>query len=186
MPDVVCKPVFFFTVCVAILLLPMQLVVCWILAAAIHELGHYLALRATGTKVFKITIGAMGAIMETEPMTGWKSIVCALAGPFSGLLLMFLMRPFPLLAFCGLIQSACNLLPLLPLDGGRAVSGALSYLPFGKSALFVVELCTMVLLVLIGIYLMIQYSLGLYPLLLVVFLLIRRKLSCKQNPQRVQ
>ena len=182
MPELVFKPIFFFSVCVALLLLPMQLVVYWILAAAIHELGHYLALRATGMKVFKITIGAMGAIMETEPLVGWKAIVCALAGPMSGLLLMFFMRPLPLLAFCGLIQSVYNLIPLLPLDGGRAVSGVLSYMPSGKSVLFAVELCTMVLLVLMGIYLMIQYSLGLYPLLLVVFLLIRRKLSCKQPP----
>lgn len=177
------KPGFFFSVSVAVLVLPIKWTLCWLMAACFHELGHYLALRFMDTKIYGVTIGWMGAVMETEPLRRDQLIICALAGPFSGLLLTSLMRWYPVLSFCAVVQSCFNLLPLMPLDGGRIMSAIIAHLSAEKSKMMVclVEMITFVFLVIAGVYLTARYSLGLFPLLLVVFFFIRRKYSCKDH-----
>ena len=60
-------------------------------------------------------------------MTAGGELLCALAGPFGSLLLALLLRHVPELAICGLIQGVYNLLPLYPLDGGRALRCLFSF-----------------------------------------------------------
>ena len=111
-----------------LLVLPLQWLLAALTAAAFHELGHYLAVRLLGGKVLDIRIGPGGAEMQTMPMSRGRALVCSLAGPAASLLLVTLCRVFPRLAFCALVQGVYNLLPVFPLDGGRALGFALERL----------------------------------------------------------
>lgn len=188
MGKVVYKTDFVLAVCLACLLLPLKLVIAWLLAACIHELGHYSALRLTGTAVYRVSVGATGARMETEPMPPWKTVICALAGPLSGLLLVFAFRRLPLLAICGILQSCINLLPLFPMDGGRVLRCLLEKLPVKRPEVMcaAIESAVMSILLLLAAYLSMRLLMGPLPIMAVVFLCIKRKLSCKQHIQRVQ
>ena len=80
------------------LLFPLRFLAGLVLAAAIHEGGHLLALRLTGSRVRRIELRSGGARIVTDPMEPGKEMLCALAG---------------------LGQTVFNLLPVYPLDGGR-------------------------------------------------------------------
>lgn len=103
------------------MLLPIQWVVAVLTAGAVHELGHLAAIWASGGRVWSISILPTGARIETESMEPKTELWCALAGPIAGSLLLLFWRWMPRLAFCALIQTAFNLLPLYPMDGGRAL-----------------------------------------------------------------
>lgn len=111
-----------------LLLLPLQWVIGMLLAAAVHECFHALCVRLLGGRILRLTIGPGGAVMEATPMDGLRALACALAGPMGSLSLLFFSRWLPRTALCALVQGCYNLLPLLPLDGGNALSGFLSLL----------------------------------------------------------
>ena len=112
----------------AVLLLPFKLVAAWMFAVAVHELFHYLALKACKVQVRRLRITARGVIMETELLEGFKGILCSVAGPIGGFSLILLRRWMPYAAICGFIQSCYNLIPIRPFDGGRALYYMLSKL----------------------------------------------------------
>lgn len=94
-------------------------------AAGIHEAGHLLAIWLLDDKASEIQVGCTGAKIHTAFSRPWREFVCAAAGPVAGLLLLLAARWFPRIAVCGLVQSAYNLLPIYPLDGGRMLCSAL-------------------------------------------------------------
>lgn len=109
--------------CVALaltlLVLPLPWVAAAVLAAAVHELCHYLAIAALGGQVGRIAVGSGGAAMELGCLSPVRELLAAAAGPVGSLSLMLMGRFFPRLALCGLVQGLFNLLPIYPLDGGR-------------------------------------------------------------------
>lgn len=88
-------------------------------AACVHELGHLLAIWLLDAGHPEFRMGCTGAKIHTAFSEPWREFVCAAAGPAAGLLLLTAVRWFPRTAVCGLVQSAYNLLPIYPLDGGR-------------------------------------------------------------------
>ena len=108
---------------VSIVTVPLQWGVGFLLAAAVHELGHCLALFLCGKKICQIRIDISGAQIHTEDMSGSDAVFCALAGPFAQLLLLPAAKVFPQMAVCAFVQALFNLLPVYPLDGGQALLG---------------------------------------------------------------
>lgn len=112
---------FFILAALMLLILPLKWLLAAALAAAVHELFHYLALKLCRCKVLRLQVGIGGAVMDLDCISRGKELFCALAGPIGGLLLLLLAKWLPRTAICALVQSAYNLLPLFPLDGGRAL-----------------------------------------------------------------
>lgn len=115
------QPDFCIALAAAVLFVPLGWLFAWTGAVLIHEIGHYISARLLGCNVRQIQLGASGVKMRTDPMTEQEVLLCALSGPMCGLLTILLIRRVPQLAVCGVLQSAFNLLPILPLDGGRAL-----------------------------------------------------------------
>ena len=103
----------------AVLLLPLRVLLGIILAAAVHELGHLAAMYFRGVPVLGFVLRPDGARIEAGPMEPVEEILCALAGPVAGTLVIFAWKWFPELALAGLVQTVFNLIPIYPLDGGR-------------------------------------------------------------------
>lgn len=104
-----------------VLVVPVRWILAWLLAITVHELSHCIALRLCRVRIYSINIGLFGAKIETEQMSAGVETLCAAAGPLGGTLLVFFLRQFPVVAICAAFQSAYNLLPILPLDGGRII-----------------------------------------------------------------
>jgi len=114
----------------------------WVLILAVtiflHELGHVAAMRVFGYKNVRILfIPLFGGLASGRPkeLDGTKNALIALAGPAFGILTAsvagataYMTGPQPWLvnfAWGALIVNALNLVPLVPLDGGRVVNAAL-------------------------------------------------------------
>ena len=112
---------FWLVLAMMILMFPFRFVIGILLAACVHELGHLLAIRLTGGKVHRILLNSGGVTMETTPMEPLREVICALSGPGLGALTILAWKQFPEMALAGLVQTVFNLIPIYPLDGGRAV-----------------------------------------------------------------
>lgn len=107
-----------------LLVAPVQWVGASMAAACIHELGHLAAMWMCGTRVLGMEIDAFGAKIETGPMEPKEELLCGIAGPLAGALVCLFWRWMPRIALCAAVQTVFNLLPLFPLDGGRALRAA--------------------------------------------------------------
>jgi len=100
----------------------------------IHEMGHVLELRRQGVPASApLFIPFLGAVvgMKQMPHNAWKEAQVALAGPVVGSLGAAAVwgygeytdsRFWIAMAFVGFFINLFNLLPIVPLDGGRAVA----------------------------------------------------------------
>ena len=161
-------------------ILPMAAAAC-----ALHELGHYLAIRCLGGQVRVVRLTAVGAEMEVKrPLSYWQEGIAALAGPGVNLALALIFCSWEWgVGFAGLnlVLALFNLLPVGRLDGGRALNCALALLAGpGWSARLLRGTEALCVCLLLGTGIILAGAKGNITLLLVALWLFAVRL--KQNP----
>ena len=104
-----------------------KLLPAFLIPVAIHEMGHLLAIRSLGLRVERIRLELCGlCISYRGECPWWGHVMAAGSGPAAGVVYALLCRFtqyeadwLTLSAQISLTLSAFNLLPVLPLDGGR-------------------------------------------------------------------
>ncbi len=171
---------FWLLVVIAAIISPVQVVVNILLAAMLHECGHLAILRLFRVPVEGMRLTALGAELYArgaQRLSYGRELLVTLAGPAINLIVAVLaaaaalyMQWETLYVFAGANVILClyNLLPILPLDGGRTLYLVTAYF-FGPMvgdavAAIVGTVCALSLLVL-GIYLSIVSGSGMFFLL---------------------
>lgn len=107
-------------------------IVAEIAAVFIHETGHLLVISLGGCKVDGVTITPIGLTIKRTGLTGHRQDVAIhLAGPFTNLSTALILTVMgcdidSLPVSANLFFALLNLLPITPLDGGKALSSLLS------------------------------------------------------------
>lgn len=183
-PGFLIEPAVYLLCALWLLVLPLRWGIGAALAVFVHELCHIVMMKLLGVRIHAICIGSRGVRIESEPMSAKKEMLCALAGPLGSFSLLLLSPHFPEAALWALAQGLYNLLPFYPLDGGRALR---TMLP--DAVCTAVEAAFLILLGGISAYAAFVIRLGFVsalPFLSVVFLLLNRKIPCKDHKTAVQ
>jgi len=130
----------------------------------VHEMGHVIALRREGIKATApLFIPFLGAVIKADLWSGdaLREARVGLAGPILGTLGAALCVPlylvtgsqvFLALAYVGFLLNLFNLLPVVPLDGGRAMAAMspwMWFLGFGVLVALVLLVPSPVLLIIV-------------------------------------
>ncbi len=145
-----------------------DIVLPFLLAAALHELGHFLALSLMGHPPRAVILGFSGARMETDALSYGQSAWAAAAGPAVSLLLGLCAPIWPELGLYSLVLGLFNLLPVPGLDGAMLLSSLLlQWLPEERAGKISRYLGLLTALFLWGgaVYLSGPGGLGLWPLM---------------------
>ena len=147
-------------------------------AAAVHELGHLISLVISGYPPNELIFTISGPVLNyPEPNSCGITMIAALAGPAAGLLLaVILRRSWPLCAEMSFLLSVSNLLPVLPLDGGRMLLAMGT--PKIHRLLSVLGVSVPLLILLLGLALTIQGQNGFGILMFGAWLML---LSCQES-----
>lgn len=171
---------------VAAIISPLSVIVSVLLAAAVHECGHLLFLRLLHVPIEGLRLSALGAEIfarGTQRLSYGGELLVTLAGPAVNLLTAVIFAQISLhtqwlggylFAGANVVLGAYNLLPILPLDGGRILYLVIAFF-FGPMvgdavAAVVGTACALSLLVL-GIYLSVVSGSGMFFLLAAISLL---------------
>ena len=175
--DIRFEPGFYILLCAMILLIPIKWLISWILAVLIHELFHYIAICILKYNISCIRFSLTGVYMKTGEMTEKHELIVALAGPIGSIMLILFSRYIPMVSICALLQSAYNLIPVYPFDGGRILRNLIIIL-FQKynndRIIILVENVVIYALSVLSIYITVKYRLGLFPLVLLIPIFLKR------------
>ena len=174
------------------LAVPLDWVISGIIAACVHESCHILGVLLCMGRICSVRIGTRGAVLDGTPMEPPRELLCILAGPAGSFALLLFWEYCPKVALCGAVQGAFNLLPVYPLDGGRALlcmAGLLFSPETAAGICMVVRYLFAAALLLLGITGIFVYDLGVFPVLAMVFFLYKAafgKIPCNGGDLAVQ
>lgn len=93
-----------------------------------HEMWHIIVLKAVGSKIKNLSAIGVGISLKSGMLSYRQELAVALAGPLASFFMFIVFLPFALkneytmfCCFCNLIIFLINILPVFPLDGGRAL-----------------------------------------------------------------
>lgn len=175
------------------LLLPLKWVFGWTVAALVHEIGHFVVLYIFGVKIYSVHIGVFGTRIETAAIHPSVEAICALTGPIFGLLTLFFKEHIPYVSLAAFLQSMYNLLPVFPLDGGRALQSLL-YCFLKKKAVMKItcwlSVFTFIFVVVCGVWATCNYQLGVLPVIFpampMLLTVYKNSLHCKQKNSTIR
>ena len=179
-------PSVFLLLALGVLLIPLNWLGGAVFSVAVHEACHLTAIYILGGKAETISIGHRGIEMAVMPMSPGRELICALAGPAGSFLLLAMQRWFPAAAVCGLMQGFFNLLPMYPLDGGRALKCLLCLIGLEGSSgkiLKTAEWVVSILIIILGCYGAMKLGLGISPVIFSMAVLLR-SIGRKNSLQR--
>ena len=184
-------PWVYLTAALLVLVLPLDWLMAALCAAVFHEICHIAAIRLLGGSVKGIRIGIGGAAIETEVPGRGRELLSALAGPAGSMLLLPLCHLFPKIALCAFAQGAFNLLPIFPMDGGRALRCCAEMIAPSKAETILnfAEISTYLTIILHAAGVTALFSVGILPLfgaILLILKAISRKRPCKRRRIGVQ
>lgn len=176
----------FFVLALLLLVLPFDWLSAALAAGMIHELCHAVILYALGGRIHRIKISPDGCVMETGELKEWRQFLSILAGPAGSFALLSLCHTMPKIAVCGLFQGLYNLIPVMPLDGGRLLRLLLYFFCPGSADAFMecISAGTCMVITISGIWLSQVSSVGSELLILILLWnikLLTRKIPCKQS-----
>lgn len=138
-----------------------QFAVIIMIVLSVHEMGHAVAMRAFGyQRIQMYFVPFVGAFVtgKVKNIAAWKQAVILFAGPLPGIMVtvVFALHPYllfqhrfvMLLLAAVLMLNAYNLLPIVPLDGGRIVE--LTFQGRAWLAKGALSVAAMILLALLG------------------------------------
>ncbi|WDV44682.1 hypothetical protein PV797_14300 [Clostridiaceae bacterium M8S5] len=156
---------------------------------SLHELAHFVGAKLTGTKIEKINIFVFGCILETTTDVGLnlkKDIIVSALGPISNIILVLVLNVLPydyssnafisVLIKYNLYMAGLNILPLLPLDGGRIARALVScFLGYKTGSLVVVYFTYFIcmVMIIISLYAFFVYNIGLMMIVLLMIYIIK-------------
>ena len=152
----------FLALCV---MMPFELFISVFLSAAVHELGHLAALWAFGAKTEKVSPSFCGITITFYGTRSYlQDALCAFIGPAAGIVFSLKSALFAKIyghdvfyTMCGASMSLSlfNLLPAMPLDGGRILFSLLAWkkgIQSAQRALYVSTAASSVFLILMGVF----------------------------------
>ena len=151
------------------------------ISVLLHELGHSIAAKVLGIKVLEIQLFPFGAIVIMENITkygGFEELIIALFGPIMSLIIALIFFHFKnidndLIFKYNFALFLFNLIPALPLDGGRIIRNIILIRLSYKKATKLLTNCGKMLaivIILFNIYLIINGEITIAYIITAIFI----------------